>query len=422
MSINISGKKFQVKLLVLSIKNSTFLRKYRHALNPEWFEFSELKMLAELIFAYYDQYHEPPSFDTLEFLVSGLEEHLNGDPEEWKKLIRMLEMQGDDGLQYVYDHVSEFVQYRAYKEAILLGARMLEEGKYDEIPQIVRDAQKWDKSSIPYVNFFESLSDWLEKEEIREVIPTGISDLDDILEGGTARGELSIVLAVTNTGKTMLLVNFGAGALLSGKKVYHFHTEQKSDVIMARYVARLSGIPYKQLKDDKQRTEAALRRIQNKTGSELLISKCSGYRIEALRSFIYKHGQPDVVIIDYADELVPSKSYRDKWNEISLIYTEMINMAEEFNCSIYTASQTNRQAVGKEKVTIKDFAESYDKANKADNIFAICATEEEQAMNTLRLFMAKIRNVEKGNTEIECKMIPNLMRILSASEYTSGRI
>lgn len=422
MAIDIGGKKFQTKLLSLMIRNKEFLKKYRHALKPEWFEYEEQRVIAGIIFAYYDEYGESPSIDTLEFLISGIGVESQTEVEEWKRLVRILDAQGDDGLSYVFDHAAEFIQYRAYKEAILLGARLLEERQYEKIPAAIKDAQRWGKESVPYVNFFDGLEHWLAEDEIRDTIPTGIKDLDSILCGGTARGELSVVLAAPNTGKTIALINMASGGLFAGKRIYHFHAEQTSGVIRARYTARLSNTPFKNIKDNPTKMTKRLLAIKESTGCDLIISKCAGATIGSLRAFIYKHEQPDVIVIDYADKLVSKNRYNDRRHEIAAIYDEMVLMADEFNCSILTASQTNRQAVGKEKVTIKDLAESFEKAAIADNIIALCQTSDERALNVIRLFMAKIRNEDDGINEIECKIMKSLMRIMSASEYTSDLV
>lgn len=416
MPLTISDKKFQVKLIALLVQNHKFLSRYRSALKPEWFETPELQALGELIFAYYDSYHDSPDWDTLEFLVPNLANQ-DHTPDEWKALVRSVEKQGDEGLSYVHDHTSEFIQYRAMKEAILLGARLLEDGRYDKIPQVIREAQKWDKESVPYVDFFEDLQGWLEQEEIRKTIPTGITELDEILNGGTARGEITVILAPPSRGKTLVCCSLGASAVITGHKVYHFHAEQSSSIIRARYAARLSGIPYKELRDSPEKTAKKLEKIQQSAGGELLISKCAGASIGSLRAFIYKHGQPDLLVIDYADKLVSTSKYNDRRHEIEAIYDEMVVMAEEFDCSIITASQTNREALGKERITIKDFSEAFSKAMIADTIIALSESDEERSMGVMRLFMAKVRNEDDGMNEIECRVFKNLMRIVSASEY-----
>ena len=422
MGININDKKFQIKLLALSTKNTQFLKKYRHALKSDWFETPELRMIADILFTYFDQYNEAPDGDTLQFLVKNIVDNTKYSEEEWVSLVKMIVSQGDEGLDYVFDHVAEFIEYRAMKDAIITSAQCLEEGKYDKIPEIIRKAQKWSKESVPSIDFFEDIYEWLKTKEIRETITTGMFELDEILCGGTARGEVSVVLAPPSTGKTMMLINFGSAAIMAGYRVYHFHAEQTTDVVRARYVTRLSNTPYDHIKDNPEGMAKRLKIIQEKSGGELLISKCAGSTINAIRSFIYKRDVPDVIIIDYADKLIPKSHYNDKRNEIASIYDEMVLMGEEFNASILTASQTNRQAVGKQKVTIKDLAEAFDKAMIADNIMALCQTEEERATGAIRIFMAKVRNEDDGMNEIECKIQKNMMSIISASEYTKQMI
>ncbi len=409
--ISINDPKFQVKLVILMLRNPEFLRHYRHAIRSEWFDSAEIRLIVDVILTYFDDYKTVPDFDTLEFLLSNISKDM-----AWGKLLSIVKKHGDDGLSYVYDHFSEFVQYKSYKESIILSAKYLEEGKYDKIPEAIRQAQHWDKQSIPYVDFFDNIDEWLREEDIRDTITTGMEELDQVLHGGTARGELTVVLAAPGQGKTMTLVNLGSAAVLDGRRVYHFHSEQSSSVIRARYTARMTGIPYHQIKEDPEYTKSILDEIKEYNGS-LLISRCAGSTIGAIRAFIYRFGKPDVVIIDYADKLVSKRKYNERRHEIAAIYDEMIIMGYEFNASIITASQTNRQALGKEKITIADIAEAYEKAAIADNIIAIAQTEEEKAANNLRLVMAKIRNEDGSAREVECKILYDVMKIVPVVEY-----
>lgn len=217
------------------------------------------------------------------------------------------------------------------------------------------------------------------------------------------------------THNTTSLINLGYGAVMSGHRVYHFHAEQMSQVIQARYMSRFLGVNYADLKtkdagEIDKRLELWNQIIEN--NGDLIINKCAGGTIGSIRSFVYKHGYPDVIIIDYADKLVPKNRYSERRHEIASIYDEMVMMADEFNCSILTASQTHREALNKEKVDIHNLAESYEKAAIADNIFAICCTEEEVEQNKFRLRLVKVRN-EEGHREIPCKIYPRKMKIIA---------
>jgi replicative DNA helicase len=99
----------------------------------------------------------------------------------------------------------------------------------------------------------------------------------------------------------------------------------------------------------------------------LYILKTVGVGMDTLRSFIYRQGQPDLIILDYADKLVSARKYSDRRFEIEDIYNDMIKMSDEFNCSFISASQTNRQGMKKEKVTMEDFAEAFAKGAIAEH-------------------------------------------------------
>lgn len=416
MSVDITDKKFQAMLLTLMVANKNFVPKCRGVLKPEWFEYYEFNIVAESILAYYDKYKKTPDFDVLKVWISRYAPTNKIAKKEWTKIVEELQTFNGAGLDYVFDHFMDFVQYRAYKDAIWKSVELLKQEHFDTIPKVIREAQQWEKKLDSHIDFFSNIHTFLSEKELRETIPTGISDLDIALNGGTARGELSVILAPASRGKTTMIINLGTAALLSGHRVYHFHAEQPSSIIRARYAACILGVNMRDLKSKPKLHAYKLNKFKEEV-NDLYILKTSGVPVDHLRSFIYRQGHPDVVILDYADKLVASQKYSERRHEIESIYDELIRIADEFNCSVITASQTNEAAYRKAKITMESGAEArVVKASIADTVISLNQTDAERNTNTMRLYLAKVRN-EEGNQEIECKVLFNQMRIMSIGQY-----
>jgi len=71
-------------------------------------------------------------------------------------------------------------------------------------------------------------------------------------------------------------------------------------------------------------------------------------------------------------------------------------MAQENDCPIWTASQTNRSGLNAEVITMESISEAFSKCFVADFIFSISRTVEDKANNTGRMFIAKNRNGPDG--------------------------
>ena len=104
----------------------------------------------------------------------------------------------------------------------------------------------------------------------------------------------------------------------------------------------------------------------------------------------------DLIIVDYADLLRPSSAFKEKRNELESIYEELRALAQENECPIWTASQTNRSGLNAEVITMESISEAFNKCFVADFIFSISRTIEDKNTNTGRMFIAKNRNGPDG--------------------------
>lgn len=259
--------------------------------------------------------------------------------------------------------------------------------------------------------------------------PTGISgDLDQYMGGGLCPGELGCILAPPGRGKTLALVNLGVGALSLGKRVLHITLEIKARVVGRRYDLRIARRTFEEVKEDPDFLDKKLKAIEL-TGARLLVKdytyvRCTLGDLEVHLKRYQNKGEPfDMVILDYAALIKPSKSYKDKRSEIAGIYLELRNLAGAFDIPIWTASQANRKSIGKRVVGMDDIAESIDIANIADFIISICQSPEEKEELMARLFVVKTRG-HSQNKFVPVISDPDrmLMRALKKGENSESDI
>ena len=103
-----------------------------------------------------------------------------------------------------------------------------------------------------------------------------------------------------------------------------------------------------------------------------------------------------MVIVDYADLLKPVTVRKEKRNELESIYEELRGLSTEFQCPVWTASQTNRSGLNAEVVTMEQISEAFNKCFVADLIFTISRTADDKQNNTGKIFIAKNRNGPDG--------------------------
>lgn len=81
-----------------------------------------------------------------------------------------------------------------------------------------------------------------------------------------------------------------------------------------------------------------------------------------------------MILVDYADLLRPTSTSAEKRHELENIYEELRATAQENDCSVVTASQTNRGGLNAEVITMESISEAFNKCFVADFIFSLSRT------------------------------------------------
>lgn len=315
--------------------------------------------------------------------------------------------------EYITESVVKFARRSAMQHAILDAANEIEKGTqdYGKIEDVIREAIKVgeDISDIG-TDYFADAAERMKQYEagiegIRRVT-TGLSGIDKVTRGGLGDGELGVIIAPPNRGKSFALTNIGAGAVNNGFNVAHYTLEMPEPQVAKRYDNRLLQKDVSYLKEHGSgKALTALLNIQKHLKGELMIKKyrtneCSvdTIRSHLTRLWMEKGFKPDVILVDYGDLLTPRRTYADKRFELESIYLDLRDLGDEFKCPVWTASQANRGALDKKVITIGDLAEAFNKANIADFMVALCQTVEEKRDNIMRWHIAKHRDGEANLT------------------------
>ena len=84
---------------------------------------------------------------------------------------------------------------------------------------------------------------------------------------------------------------------------------------------------------------------------------------------------------------------RDSINEI---YCEHKRIADSRDMLVFVASQSNREGIKKQILTMQDFAEDIRKIGNVDAAFSICEGEDPQNRFMYRLYVIGGRNIPMG--------------------------
>jgi replicative DNA helicase len=161
-----------------------------------------------------------------------------------------------------------------------------------------------------------------------------------------------------------------------------------------RYDSCITGIRLNDLFNQKDEILEEIREIPGR----LLIKEypTKSATTKTIRNHLEKLQQRDIdigmVIVDYGDILKPIFHSKEKRDNLETIYEELRAIAQEFECPVWTASQTNRSGINAEVITMESISEAYSKCFVADFIFSVSRTVADKMNNTGRIFIAKNRN------------------------------
>ena len=222
--------------------------------------------------------------------------------------------------------------------------------------------------------------------------------LDNITKNGLGKGELGVVIAPTGAGKSMVLAHLGAQAVKNGKNVVHYTLELSEAVTGLRYDSCISGVRLSDLQVMKDMVYDSIKDVEGKLVIKEYPTKSA--TVNNLRSHLEKLKKNNIdigmIMVDYGDLLKPVGNYREKRNELESIYEGLRSLAQEFECPVWTASQTNRSGLNAEVITMESISEAFSKCFVADMIFSVSRTVEDKNTNQGRIFVAKNRNGPDG--------------------------
>ena len=425
------GRPFQETLASLMLNDRPFSEQMEEVLDVSFFELKYLKVFVEKIFEYRRKYKTHPSKQAMSSIVRT---SLDDENETVQKQVRDYFARSLVGKIEDHDYIKEtsldFCKKQKLKAAILKSVDLLQNSSFDEIRDIIDNAINLGLDNDFGHDYFKDFETRYELKS-RTSIPTGWKEIDEICKGGLGRGELGVVIAPTGAGKSMALVHLGSQALKEGKDVVHYTLELGEEEVGLRYDSCLSGVHLKDLFSSKAYVQDY---INEEVGGSLIIKEypTKTATVNAIRNhlerIIKRGGNVDFVIVDYGDLLKSKTNFREKRNELESIYEELRSVAQEFNCSLWTASQTNRGGLSAEVITMESISEAFSKCFVADFIFSLSRTIKDKNSNTGRIFVAKNRNGPDGliypifmdTSNVKIKVMPKLEESIEELETKSS--
>lgn len=370
---------------------------------------------------YYDKYEKLPSLETMNILVEGSQK-LKDDPlltkatkaavdEIFKKDLSQIE------LSYIRDETVKFVKTKRAVEATYLNEIDIANGKFDNLNDRMQKAVNinLDKDfGVSLANVGETLSLLKEIDE-DSGLTFGTPALDRVL-GSPRAGELTVFCGTPGIGKTIWLGQVATENMRLGKKGVFFSLEVDKKRLARRLYSSLllkSGCDV--LNMTKEQIDAVFASFN---GGDIRIKNypahtacCNDFANYLMDLYTIEGFKPDFIVIDYILITAANNIKRGEDNSYTynkIVAEEMRNLAMQFECPVFSASQINRAGMGdkggtKGLVTSKDLSESRAILDTADVLAIISQTDVEKKLGEndgiaeQRLYIDKSRNGRAGD-------------------------
>jgi replicative DNA helicase len=394
------GSEFQIKCISGLVSDKTFIERISDILEPDSFETDAHKFIVKETISYFLQYKDLPTLAVFKVKVDGIEnELLKQSVVEQLRLV--YQKISDTDLKYIKEQFLEFCKNQKIKNAIMESVDHLKSGQYDKIKHVVDVAMKAGMERNIGHEYMVDIEKRM-SQMARKTVKTNWTEVDSIMDGGLAGGELGIITACAGSGKSWVLAKMGAEAMKQGKNVLHYTLELNENYVGLRYDACFTGIDFQNIRNN---IDIVKKKIAEVPGKLIIkyypIKTVSAHSLKLHAERIQTLGtKVDMIIVDYADILRPSQSERNSnsYSEAGGIYEELRGVAGELQVPIWSASQSNRAAMDEDIIQANNISDSYRKIMTADFVMSLSRKMSDKQANTARFHVIKNRFGPDGIT------------------------
>ena len=388
--------------------NEEFSRKVFPYIKEEYFDENTHKKIFSTYAEYVDKYKEPPSVEALKISIDKRKDLNESAYKEICQVIDTLDYDKSTNQEWLLDETEKFCQdkdlYNSIRKAILILDGQDKQNDKGAIPKLLSDSLgiSFDTSvGHDFLEDFEYRYDYYHKKEER--LAFDIDILNKITKGGLPRKSMTVLLATTGGGKSLVKCHLAATSLMFGRNVLYITMELPEEEVARRIDANLLDTRLDELMILPRDTcETRINRVKNKTPGKLIIkeyptgSAHAGHFRHLLNELrLKKNFVPDIIFVDYlnicASSRVKGAAAGNSYTLVKSIAEEVRGLAMEFNVSVVTSSQFNRSAYDSSDVDLSNTSESMGITHTADAIFGLISNEELEERKQLMIKQLKNR-------------------------------
>jgi len=420
----------ELQVLTWCIVSTELLQQIHLVGNPELFESTYSQLVAGWVWNYFKIAKESPGREVQKIY---LRERKNIKDEEDLELIgefltnlsKTWEKTSVFNLPFATSQSIEYFKKRSLQRLSEKLEVALESGDVRYAESLVGGFKRVERPSGEAVQILRDSTKVIEAFTLTDEIMFSFpGDLGKTV-GPIVRGDFVAVLGAMGRGKSWWLLYFAVQASIMGFKSIFYSLEMTEPQVVRRAWQMIQGVGryentvnYPHFVEGEEEGKWEIEHEEKKINSidvnsvEGIMKKMrlslrgADLRIETMPSMtasladiensltnleVYENFVPDIIVIDYADIIVPERYNRENRQEIDLIWKTLRGWAQKRNCSVITGSQTNREALDRDAKG-KNIAEDIRKLGHVSKMIALNQTEKEYEANIMRVSSLKERD------------------------------
>ena len=400
----------QKLFLELMMQDAQSYVRVQNIYNPENFDRS-LRDVAKFIATHSAEFKTLPTYEQIK-AVTGVELRPIPDAIDGHQEWFMKEFEG-------------FSRKEELSRAILKAADLLEEGEYDPVEKLIKDAVQISLTKDLGTDYFADPHARIDKYfNSGGQVSTGWPTMDKILYGGFSRGELNIFAGGSGSGKSLVMMNIALSWLQAGLSGVYISLELSEELVALRTDAMLTSMGTKDIRKDIDTTELKVKMVGKKSGKYRIKALPAQSNVNDIRSFIKEYqiqtnNKVDFVMCDYLDLVMPVSvkvNPNDQFIKDKYVAEELRNLSQELGVLFVTASQLNRSAVEEIEFDHSHIAGGISKINTADNVFGIFTSRAMKERGRYQIQCMKSRSSTGVGQKIDLEYNIETMRITDPGE------
>lgn len=403
------GKDFQIKVLALLLKDKPFALSILPIVKDIYFTDVYLRSVFSAIKHYVSEFPgSVPTIDNVNIILQDGGEN----PKLYNKILGSIDAISLEDRDFVIKYTRDFC---FTKHALIENEKILialKEGNFELAKKISIESFKF--SGDDTAKYYDVAVDYekiFEEDRLRAPVPMPLKTFNDNTKGGPGAGDLGLIIAPSNFGKSAALQAFTRHANLLGKNVVYFSYEMDGTAIMSRYISGLVDIPQEELRFNRELVDEKMK-MKNLGLCRIIKDKSSNATIPIIKNTIDQLKSTgfftDLIIVDGLNQLklTPGQWAKDDNAKYEILTEDLRDLCSELEIPGWAAWQTNRGGFGNSLNDIQTIGKAIEVFQKADLVITFAQTPEQKIAGECIAYLLKNRH-GKNELALLCDYDPN---------------